>query len=50
MLEDLVRNGMDVNEHERIFNFTIRDIYVRNGAFIVVLHNLQSVSSKMMVE
>ena len=36
MLDDLVRNSMDVNEHERLFNFTNMDIYVRNCAFVVV--------------
>jgi hypothetical protein len=41
----LVRKDMDVNEHERLYNFTLRHKLKSDNTFITVLHFTVTVRS-----
>ena len=41
----LVRKDMDVNEHERLYNFTLRHKLTSNSTFITVLYFTVAVGS-----
>jgi hypothetical protein len=45
----LVRKGVDLNEHERLFNLSvIQQLKYRNNPFVAVLHYLVTVGSSIM--